>query len=194
MDLVVRNIEQSLVEGCRNNDRKSQEALYRRYSKKMFGVCLRYAKDRSTAEDILQEGFIKVFNGLKKFRGDGSLEGWVRRIMVNTAIENYRKTIRLHVVSDFEENGHEEFEETILQKMHVDEILKLVQNLPDGFRTVFSLYVIDGYTHKEVAKQLGISEGTSKSQLARARNVLKKRVTELYEVKTPIYAKTAIYR
>jgi RNA polymerase sigma-70 factor (ECF subfamily) len=142
------------------------------YSPKMFGVCLRYSGHQEDAQDILQEGFIKVFRNLEKFRREGSFEGWMRRIFVNTAIEHYRKSINLYPVSESQENNVEDKEWNAFDKLALKDLVKLIQTLSPGYRTVFNLYVVEGYTHREIAEMMGISEGTSKSQLARAKAIL----------------------
>lgn len=161
-----------LIEGCIKNNRDAQYKLYRLLSAKMFSVCLRYAKDREAAEDILQEGFVKVYNNIEKFRKEGSFEGWVRRIMVNTAVEYYRKNVKMYPVVSLEERVVEVDYDTIGDDLEVADIMKLIDQLSHGYRTVFNLYAIEGYSHKEIAETLQISEGTSKSQLARARYLL----------------------
>lgn len=164
--------EADLIEGCRSEDRKMQQELYQRFASKMFGVCLRYAGSTEEAEDILQEGFIKVFKKLDSFRGDGSFEGWIRRIFVNTAIEHFRRKTYLQPISDKEENTLEAKYLTVLDTLAEKDIINLVQQLSPGYRTVFNMYIIEGYTHKQIADALGISEGTSKSQLSRAKVIL----------------------
>lgn len=147
--------------------------MYKWYAPKMFGICLRYAKSQMEAEDVLQEGFIKVFRYLKNYRSDGPLEGWIRRTMVNTAINFYKKKLRYQKDISLEQT--EPFntdEESALDKLSAKELLEFVQELPDGYRMVFNLNIIEGYTHKEIGEMLNISENTSKSQLSRARGVL----------------------
>jgi len=126
----------------------------------------------------LQEGFVKVFKNVEKFRGEGSFEGWVRRIFVNTAIEHYRKQVNLYALHDTEAKGYEYYEGNALETLKHQDILRMIQKLSDGYRTVFNLYVIEGFSHKEIGDMMGISEGTSKSQLARARYLLQKMITE----------------
>ena len=193
MKPIIFQDQASLVEGCKKGDRKAQEVLYQQFGRRMFGVCLRYAHDYATAEDILQDGFIKVYNGISGFRGEGSLEGWIRRIIVNTAIEQYRKSVRLHVLMEYEERYADPIEENALSDLKLEDLLNLIQELPDGFRTVFNLHVIEGYTHKEIAEKLEISEGTSKSQLARARKLLQKKILKEYKVNIPDYATATSY-
>lgn len=164
--------ELDLLRGCLDGDRRMQEELYRRFSPRMYAVCLRYAGKAEEAEDILQEGFIKVFKKLDSFRGDGSFEGWMRRIFVNTAIEHFRRKRYLIPVTEKEENTLEGKYTSVLDELGAKDILALVQELSPGYRTVFNMYVVEGYTHKEIADMLGISEGTSKSQLSRAKVIL----------------------
>jgi RNA polymerase sigma factor (sigma-70 family) len=164
--------ESDLVEGCRAGDRKLQKELYERYAPKMFGVCLRYAGATEEAEDILQEGFVKVFNKINSFRGEGSFEGWIRRIVVNTAIEHFRRKTYLQPVTEKEEQTVESDYLSVLDNLAEKDIIGLVQRLSPGYRSVFNLYVVEGYTHKQIGELMGISEGTSKSQLSRAKSIL----------------------
>ena len=161
-----------LIEGCRREDRKMQYELYQRFAPKMYGVCLRYAGNSEEAEDILQEGFIKVFRKIGSFRGEGSFEGWIRRIFVNTAIEHFRRKTYLQPITEKEENTVEAQYLSVLDSLAERDIISLVQQLSPGYRTVFNMYVVEGYTHKQIAEMLGISEGTSKSQLSRAKMIL----------------------
>lgn len=164
--------ETDLIRGCINGDRRMQEALYNRFSSRMYAVCLRYAGNAEEAEDILQEGFIKIFKKLDSFRSEGSFEGWIRRIFVNTAIEHFRRKRYLQTVSEKEENTIEGKDISVLDGMAAKDIMALIKELSPGYRTVFNMYVVEGYTHKEIADMLGISEGTSKSQLSRAKVIL----------------------
>ena len=165
-----------------------QEEMYRRFSPRMYAVCLRYAGNAEEAEDILQEGFIKIFKKLDSFRGEGSFEGWVRRIFVNTAIEQFRRKRYLQPVTEREENTIEGKSLSALDGLAEKDILALIKELSPGYRTVFNMYVVEGYTHKEIADMLGISEGTSKSQLSRAKVILqemvKKYLDQQREVRT----------
>lgn len=169
-------IETDLISGCIAGDRRKQEMLYQRFAPKMYAVCLRYSNNADDARDLLQEGFIKVFRNLEKFRKEGSFEGWVRRVFVNTAIEHYRKKINLNTISEKEERTIEDGSWNILDQLAEKDIIQLVQDLSPGYRSVFNMYVIEGYSHKEIGNILGISEGTSKSQLARAKGILQKQV------------------
>lgn len=146
----------------------------------MFGVCLRYSKDRTEAEDNLQEGFIKVFTNLKNFRHEGSLEGWVRKIMVNVSLEKFRKQHVMYPVEDIGIYETQDCPNDIIEKITADELIEMIQELPPRYRMVFNLYVLEGMNHKEICKEMQISVGTSKSNLARGREILKKKVEELY--------------
>ncbi len=171
--------ESDLIAGCIAGDRKMQEELYNRFASKMYAVCLRYANNSDDAQDLLQEGFIKVYKNLHRFRAEGSFEGWVRRVFINSSIEHYRKKqAKLTTVSDKEENTIEDSDISALDSLAERDIINLIQDLSPGYRTVFNLYVIEGYSHKEIGELLGISEGTSKSQLARAKSILQKKVTQ----------------
>ena len=164
--------ESDLIEGCIGGDRKMQYELYQRFAPKMYGVCLRYASNAEEAEDVLQEGFIKVFKKLGSFRSEGSFEGWIRRIFVNTAIEQFRRKNYLQPITEREEATVEGKYLSVLDNLAERDIIGLVQQLSPGYRTVFNMYIVEGYTHKEIADALGISEGTSKSQLSRAKIIL----------------------
>ena len=163
--------EQELIDGCRKGDRGFQQALYQRYCRKMLVVCLRYSKTTAEAEDILQEGFVKVFHALKDFRQQSKLETWITRIMVNTALNSQRKKLYLYPMVDVETIDMPE-DEISVSGIHFNQLLEMVQALPQGCQVVFNLFAIEGYNHKEIADLLGISEGTSKSQYARARSLL----------------------
>jgi RNA polymerase sigma factor (sigma-70 family) len=173
--------ENDLINGCIAGNRRMQELLYQRFAPKMYAVCLRYANNADDANDLLQEGFIKVYRNLDKFRKEGSFEGWVRRIFVNTAIEHYRRKVNMNSVSEREESTAEEGAWNALDHLAEKDIIGLVQDLSPGYRTVFNMYVIEGYAHREIADMLGISEGTSKSQLARAKAILQKKVSEFID-------------
>lgn len=166
--------DSDLIKECIDGSRKMQELLYTRFAPKMYAVCLRYSGNSDDAQDLLQEGFIKVFKNLEKYRGDGSFEGWIRRIFVNTSIEYFRRKVKLTTVSETQEITIEDKEWNALDTMAEKDIIKIVQELSPGYRQVFNMYVIEGYSHKEISEILGISEGTSKSQLARAKVILKK--------------------
>lgn len=165
-----------IISECIAGDQKSMAKLYHQFAPKMFGVCLRYARDTSEAEDTMQEGFIKVFSNLKTFRNEGSLEGWIRRIMINVSLEKIRKLHLMHPVGDVSVYDTVNFSDDVIAKIAADDLIKLIQELPPRYRLVFNLYVMEGMTHQEIALEMKISEGTSKSNLARAREILKKKV------------------
>ncbi|MDP3642141.1 MAG: RNA polymerase sigma factor [Bacteroidota bacterium] len=167
-----------IISDCIGGSRKAQSMLYHQFAPKMFGVCLRYAKDATEAEDNMQDGFIKVFTNLKTFRHDGSLEGWIRRIMINVSLEKIRKQHLLYPVEDVSVYDSVNFSDDVLAKIAADDLMKLIQQLPPRYRMVFNLYVIEGLSHQEIAKEMLITQGTSKSNLARARDILKKKVQE----------------
>ncbi|MEO5562412.1 MAG: RNA polymerase sigma factor [Chitinophagaceae bacterium] len=173
--------ESDLISGCIEGNRRMQEQLYSRFSPRMYAVCLRYAGTSEEAQDILQEGFIKIFKKLGTFRGEGSFEGWIRRIFVNTAIEHFRRKKYMSPVTEKEENTMEGNYLSVLDNLAERDIMDLVQQLSPGYRTVFNLYVVEGYTHKEIGDILGISEGTSKSQLSRAKVILQEMVKKFLE-------------
>lgn len=168
--------EVELLEGCKKNNRSCQNMLYEKFSSKMLGICLRYSSEINTAEDILQEGFIKIFNNIQSYRNEGSFEGWMKRIMVRTAIEQYRKTIQIHAYNDLVEDNQDLSGISGLDTLSAKDLLKMIQQLPSGFRNVFNLYAIEGYSHQEISEMLNISEGTSKSQLSRARGILQEKI------------------
>lgn len=171
--------EEEIVNGCLKGDTKYQEVLYNSYSKKMYGVCLRYAPSDEAARDLLQEGFIKVFQNLEKFKGEGSFEGWVRRIMVNHSLESLRRLSAKATHVDVEEM-HEALTVNVdFSRYDMNYLLSKVQELAPGYRAVFNLYIIEGYQHNEIAKMLEISENTSKSQLSRARKLLQESLEDV---------------
>lgn len=165
-----------LLAGCRQGERKAQEMLYHRLASNMYSVCLRYATSDFEAEDMLQSGFVKVFQSINQFRGEGSLEGWIRRIIVNTAIEIYRRNARKHQTVSIDHVFDQEQQTFDMERLEVGDLMKLIQQLPDGYRMVFNMYAIEGYSHKEIADALDITEGASKSQLSRARAWLKNKL------------------
>lgn len=173
--------EQQLINECKKGNRLAQKELYDKYSRKMMGVCLRYINEKETARDILQDGFVKVFTSLDSFSGIGSFEGWLRRIFVNCALEFLRKSDVLREATDWN-NITEPMpsESSVISELSVSDLMKLVQELPTGFRMVFNLFAIEGYSHKEIGDMLNITESTSRSQYTRARQLLQKRVKELF--------------
>jgi RNA polymerase sigma factor (sigma-70 family) len=172
-----REREAILLQECIAGKRKAQNELYSHFSPKMYQVCLRYSKNREEAEDTLVEGFMKVFEHLKQFKSEGSLEGWMRRIMVNTAIEKYRKK-KLVFAGMLLEDRSNAFSEKhgVLEELSTKELIAMVQRLPAACQMVFNLYAFEGLKHKEIAERLGIAEGTSKSNLSDARTLLRKAV------------------
>jgi RNA polymerase sigma-70 factor (ECF subfamily) len=168
-----------LWEGCKKNDRRYQELLYKKYANKMYSICLSYAKNRPMAQDILQDGFVKVFKKIKSFKAKGSLEGWIRRIIINTALDHLRQqSKKFEFIDSSQEVEEKQVDKSILDKINSDGIFKKVAELPNGARTVFNLYAVEGYTHKEIAQKLNITEGTSKSQYKRARAMLKEQIKD----------------
>lgn len=166
-----------LVERCKLSDRRAQKEVFDRLSGKMMAVCLRYMGDRESAEDILQDGFVTLFTRIDSYSGEGSFEGWARRIFVNTALMSLRKKDALKMsdnVSEARDIAAEEM--SAIENISYKDLLKTIESLPPGFRTVFNMYVVEGYSHKEIAEALGISENTSRSQLQRARTLLQSRI------------------
>ena len=169
-----------IIDKCRKGDRSAQKKLYDYIAPKMFAVCLRYMGDRMPAEDILQDGFITLFSKLDSYSGEGSFEGWARKIFVNTALMSLRKTDALKLSDDLEEAGNLSSDiSTQIQNIGYKEIMKVVMKLPDGYRTVFNMFVVEGFSHKEIAQALNISEVTSRSQLQRARMILQEKIKKL---------------
>lgn len=174
--------DEEIVKGCLKGNRQSQEMLYQKFAKKMYGICMSYAGDREFAQDILQIGFIKVFNNLGNYKSEGSLEGWIRKIVVNTAIDAIRQkqSIDKHLGAETSEvQGY--YDSNILPRLQLKELVEFIKRLPEGARVIFNLFAVEGYSHKEIAKELNISEGTSKSQYSRARGLLQNWLTKSYE-------------
>ncbi len=164
-----------LIKKCKKKNAVAQEQLYRLYSSKLFSICLKYSNDYSSAEDTLQDAFITIFEKIEQYKNKGSFEGWIKRVTINTALQRYRKQKVFEIVN--EEQIEEEVEVEIdNQEISLDYLLSIIQQLPDRYRLVFNLYILDGYSHKEIAEMLDISVGTSKSNLARARNILKVKI------------------
>ncbi|OQA00548.1 MAG: ECF RNA polymerase sigma-E factor [Bacteroidetes bacterium ADurb.Bin408] len=167
-----------LIEGCLSQDTKAQRMLYNKYASTMFGICLRYCKHRAEAEDILQEAFVKIFTHLKTYRNEGSFEGWLKRIVVNTALNYYKSQLK-RCFNEVIDERHESLTSSEFvpgNDISAEELLKLINSLADGYRIVFNLYAVEGYSHKEIAAMLNISENTSKSQLSRARGILQEKI------------------
>jgi RNA polymerase sigma factor (sigma-70 family) len=165
--------DDDLIRGCMENNRKSQEMLYRRYAGAMYNLCLIYENDRDNAKDILQEAFIKIFRNIDSFDRKGSLKGWMKKIITNTAIDHYRKNCNEAQFIPIENIVHPSSnEESVASILNTNDIISQVNRLPDGARMIFQLYAIEGYSHKEIAELLNISVGTSKSQINRAKQLL----------------------
>ena len=177
------NLDFQLIESCIKGDRAAQKVLYDRLAPRMFPVCIRYVGDRELAEDILQEGFITLFTRLDTYKGDGSFEGWARKIFVTTALMELRRKDALKMSDDLETvRGMKTETVTQLQSIGYKDLMKLITQLPPGFRTVFNMYAIEGYSHKEIGEVLGISETTSRTQLSRARLWLQNKIKEIDNV------------
>jgi RNA polymerase sigma-70 factor (ECF subfamily) len=182
----VDNLKEIIIQ-CQKNNARAQKKIYQHFAPRLFGVCLQYCKDRTEAEDNLQEGFIKVFTHIKKYRFEGSFEGWIRRIIVNTIIESFRKKNTLCFVDYIEDiaiDKHDQADITQTDILNMNEILHFMENLPPKYKLVFNLYALEGLSHNEIANMLNISVGTSKSNLARARKILKNKLTAHAKNKT----------
>ena len=166
-----------LIKGCVRGDRKSQETVYRMYAKDLYAVCLSYANDASMAQDMLQEGFMKVFRSIKTFDNKGSFEGWVRRIVVNTAIDHLRREKRILNYVDDDKTSHFADDPSVYKHLDLEHLLSFIRQLPEGARTILNLFAVEGYSHKEIAEKLSISVGTSKSQYNRAKHLLNELIT-----------------
>jgi RNA polymerase sigma-70 factor (ECF subfamily) len=163
-----------LIENCKNNDTQAQSELYKLFSSKLFSVCLKYSRNTAEAEDNLQDAFLTIFEKIKQFKHKGSFEGWLKRITVNTVLQRYRKEKVFDIITDeIADDNNIDIEDN---DVSIDYLLKIIQELPDRYRLVFNLYVLDGYSHNDIAQMLEINIGTSKSNLARARQILKKTI------------------
>jgi RNA polymerase sigma factor (sigma-70 family) len=184
-------VEDSILEGCIAGKRSAQSLLYKKFAATMLGVCIRYSSSRDEAEDIVQEGFIKIFQSIKSFRREGSFEGWMKRIMINQALNHYRKSRKIPYHSVIEEINETEIldyeEQEPPDTIPADKLLALIQKLPEGYRMVFNLYVFEEYSHKEIAESLNVTESTSKTQLLKARRLLRKKISELNQKSTFIH-------
>ncbi len=171
--------DEELIQGCIKGKDAYQHEVYKRYSPKMFGVCLRYCASREEAEDVLQDGFVKVFSKMDTFRFNGSFEGWIRRIMVNTALKNKYITMKAHEVNTLEGIDYPTNDESQISKMSVKDLMNLVNELPPGYKIVFNLFAIEGYSHKEISEMLNIQETTSRTQYLRARQFLREKLEKI---------------
>ena len=168
-----------IIAGCLKGNRRDQELLYRRNASKMYALCLRYSNDREEASDVLQEGFVRIFNRLRDYKREGSFEGWMRKIMVNTALEKYRENHFLYNVDSIDDINESDICMTEIDpdnELEVSDLMGMIKSLPPQYKMVFNLYAIEGYSHKEIGQMLGITEGTSKSNLSRARSLLQRMV------------------
>lgn len=181
MSKAERNMsDEEMLEGCMAKNELAQRQLYERYKRVMTGVCMRYADRYEEAQDIVQNGFIKVFKKIDTFSGKGSLEGWIRRIMVNTALDHLRSNKAQRFNVNIDDVDFKLKKESMAEdNLQAEDLLRLIRDLPTGYRTVFNLYAIEGYSHKEISEQLNISENTSKSQYSRARALLQKKLIEI---------------
>lgn len=181
--------DSQLITACKKQDRSAQKVLYKRYAPKMMAVCLRYCKDYDTAKDLLHDGFLQVFTQIGSYAGKGSFEGWLRRIFVNVALENYRRVQReINFYNEYSHNEAETAETPGDDPLEIgdvprEEIMKIIQELPDGYRTVFNMIIFEDMSHKEIASKLGITEGASRSQFFRAKEILQKRVHSILNKK-----------
>jgi RNA polymerase sigma-70 factor (ECF subfamily) len=175
---IYRAKEEELIKGCLRRERSAQQQLFDLFSSKMYALCYRYVKHSMEAEDILVTAFTKVFERIEQFKGEGSFEGWIRRIMVNESLTYLRKSRTMYLATDLEQADREPDYNRLSDHLEAEDLINMIRELPAGYRLVFNMYAIDGYSHKEIAEQLGISENTSKSQLSRARVYLQKLLAE----------------
>jgi RNA polymerase sigma factor (sigma-70 family) len=178
---IYRASEHELIEGCKRGDRHAQELLYQKFSGKMYAVCCRYVKDKTESEDVLIVAFTKIFERIGQYKGEGSFEGWIRKVMVNEALTWMRRNKNMYLEADIEAAGREPDYQKIESALEAEDLMNMIGELPAGYRIVFNLYAIDGFSHKEIGEQLGIAESTSKSQLSRARALLQRNLLALEE-------------
>ncbi len=171
---------EQLINNCLKGNARAQEMLYTKFGPKLMGVCFRYAVNKQEAEDLLQDGFVKIFEKLDKYSGIGSFEGWMRRIVVNTALDNIRKNKKFQLNTDLESEDYKlQSNDFIEERLAAEDLIKVLNSIPLGYKTIFNLYAIEGYSHKEIAEQLNISTSTSKSQYSRAKALLRTKITKL---------------
>lgn len=171
---------EQLIKKCLDNNARAQKMLYEQFGPKLMGICYRYAIDAEEAKDLLQDGFIKIFEKLDKYSGIGSFEGWMRRIVVNTALDNIRKNKKFLLHTDIDNASYKlPSNDFIEERLAAEDLLKILQSIPLGYKTIFNLYAIEGYSHKEIAEQLNITTSTSKSQYSRAKALLRDKITKL---------------
>lgn len=173
-----------LIEDCKLGKRNAQARLYQLYAPVLFGICIRYSRDQTEAEDTLHEGFITIFNKVGQYAYKGSFEGWMKRVVINTALEKFRNRYRIQSVEDVTVYDSETTDNDVFNNLNTEVLLKLISELPPRYRMVFNMYAIDGYSHNEISELLGIAQGTSKSNLARARKILQDRIIEMGFVET----------
>jgi RNA polymerase sigma-70 factor (ECF subfamily) len=176
----------SIIEGCVRGDKRAQDTLYKKYASLLYGICLRYAKNRMEAEDVLQEVFVKIYNNIHSYHHDGRFEGWLRRIAVNTSITQYRKNLKHAYQEDVDDLVRSKNDPMEVENLEftAEEMMLCINKLPAGYKTVFNLYVIEGFMHKEIADMLEIDVNTSKSQLSRAKTYLQRELAEISKIKT----------
>lgn len=179
---IYRAKEHDLIKGCRRGDGAAQRELYELFSSRMYALCYRYVRNAMEAEDIMVTAFMKVFERIDQYKGEGSFEGWIRRIMVNESLTHLRKSRNMYLEADLELADREPHYDQHERHLEAEDLLNMIRELPAGYRTVFNMYAIDGYSHKEIAEHLGITESTSKSQLNRARAYLQRMLLQLEEV------------
>jgi RNA polymerase sigma-70 factor (ECF subfamily) len=184
------NSDDQIIVGCLEGKRKAYSLLFKNYAPVMLGICMRYCKNRIDAEDVMQDGFIKVFTQIHKFRREGSFEGWIKRIMINAAIDNYQSNLKHTFHEDVSEivqstvmDDHPDEDDDLPEELNIsrEKLMEMIQELPDGYRMVFNLYAIENYNHKDIASLIGISENTSKTQLLKARKALRKKIEALLQ-------------
>lgn len=182
---------EELIEGCKKKSRRHQDELFSKYSSMLYGVCMRYTKSSFDAEDILQDGFVKIYKNIHMYSINNSFEGWIRRIMINTAITHYRKNLKHAYHADIEDKPNAKVQQADfgVDEFTREELMTVINALPDGYRMVFNMYVIEGYKHKEIAEMLEIDINTSKSQLSRAKKYLQRELLQLSEVNLEGYEK-----
>ena len=174
--------EEEIINGCLKRKRRAQKILFERYHASLMGICMRYSKSKSEAEDVLLMGFTRIFKKINTYSGKGSFEGWMRKIIVNIAIDNFRRNNKYYFHEIVEESGYDlEYAEYIPDNLTLEEILKTIQSLPNGYRIVFNMFAIEGFSHKEIAEMMDISESTSKTQYLKARKKLQVKLTGLYD-------------
>lgn len=174
--------EEEIIKGCSKNDPKCQKMLFDRYSGKMFAVCIRYTASMEDAEDVLQEGFVRVFNYIQTYKNAGSLEGWIRRVIINVALRHYQKTKTHHEMMQHNNNAELTTMPEVISQLSEQDLLAIINQLPEGYKIVFNLYAIEGYSHLEIGEMLGIQESTSRSQLTKARKILNEKIRKIYKI------------